>query len=97
MPRPDFDDRLTRPRSHRINDPARVMRTDEEVLPEAAFGSHKPAIIVGDGFVSGGDEDKYFIFHIPYSIFQIKFGIWNMEYGIWNRLQVRLRRLNLAP
>src|SRR5215510_14198563 len=40
-PRPDFDDGLARPRRHRINNAARVMRADEEILSETALGSHK--------------------------------------------------------
>src|SRR5262245_13827047 len=47
--RPDFDDGLARPRRHRINDAAGVMRADEEILPETAFGSHKLRSLWGWG------------------------------------------------
>src|SRR5262249_34754119 len=77
LPRPDFGDRLARTGSHGINNAARVMRTDEEVLSKtalgASFGSHKPSIVVGVKPVKGSDESfETFSFCICHFAFVIR-------------------------
>src|SRR5262245_45062270 len=91
-PRPDFDDGLARPRRHRINNAARVMRAYEEILSETALGSHKFQSLWGCMSDIGSGEWGVGSWNRIYSPLPIPHSPLPLE-----QLQVRLSRLNFTP